>query len=264
MKRIGAVLALAVAATLVTVAPAQAAPVSPVKALKKQLSPGHGVRISETSHTSSGKTKLTAITTGVLEFGKSRVIASDLKTRYKGMAVGAGFSPARTISVGGYTYAQGGVFSESLPEGKTWTRYSGAPITSFNQLIDIFDAKVLKVVLAKAKVVKGDYRGVITAKELLKLHGQKISGKEGQIKIKYVLDTDARGLVSRVTTGYTMSFGVLGSVKSLVETRFTGWGARIKVKAPPKSQWLDVKDLGEDTEVPKDIPDNSINSLGRH
>jgi len=263
MKRIGAVLALAVAATLVTVAPAQAAPVSPVKALKKQLSPGHGVRISETSHTSSGKSKVTAVTTGVLEFGKSRVIASELKTRYKG-AAGAGFSPARTISVGGYTYARGGVFSESLPEGKKWTRYTGAPITSSNQLIDIFDAKVLKVVLAKAKVVKGDYQGVITAKELLKLHGQKVSGEVGRIKIKYVLDTDAKGLVSRVTTGYTVNFGVLGSVKSLIETRFTGWGARIKVKAPPKSQWIDVKDLGEDTEVPKDIPDNSINSLGRH
>jgi hypothetical protein len=81
MQRIIAGLALG-ASTLVTVAPAQAAPISPAKALEKQLSPGHGVRISVTDRDLS-KPSVIVRSAGTMEFGKSRAIASDLTTRYQ-------------------------------------------------------------------------------------------------------------------------------------------------------------------------------------
>lgn len=273
MKRIIAGLAIATAATLVTVAPAQAAPVNPVKTLKKHFVPGHGVRISETTRNYvDGKETAVTRTTGAFAFGRSGVVASDLTTRFKApkgakdpaSSLASALRSSRTISVGGHVYAQGGVFSESLPEGKKWVRYPGDRTGSADQLIDALNPKVLALALANAKPVKGDYRGTITYKELAKLYKLKAPGRIGAITIKYLLDTDAKGQVARVVSEWTLDFGLLGTSRSVTETRYTGWGSKVTIKAPAKSQWVDVADLlAEDAELPKDIPDNAVGSLGQ-
>ncbi|MGW0478462.1 hypothetical protein [Nonomuraea sp. NPDC003214] len=270
MKRIIAGLAVAAMSTLVTAAPAQAAPVNPVKALQKQLKPGHGVRVSETNRTfTDGKESRSGKTTGVLEFGKSGVVASDLTTRVK-IPKGAsaemaemlrGISNSRAISVGGDTYMQGGLFSEELPEGKKWVRYEGVQTAGTEQVIDVFDAKLLKALVAKAKVVKGDYAGSLTAKELGKLTGARITGNVGKIKISYLLDVDSKGLIKRVVSDYTLDFGLLGKTRAVTESRYTGWGGKVKVVAPPESQWVDLHDLGKDTELPSELPGKGLHSL---
>jgi hypothetical protein len=267
MKRIIAGLALASAAALVTAAPAQAAPVDPVKALKKQYVTGHGVRFSETARTEmDGKSSGTSTSTGVFAFGKSGIVASDLRNRAKGKNadIFASLMPTRQITVGKYSYAQGGIYSEDLPEGKRWVRYpNGGVSTSYNQVLDIFDAKVLKALVSHAKSFKGGtYRGYLTVKELGALSGQKTEGKLAKIKINYVLAVNSKGLVTKVISDWTLDFGVLGKSRSTTETRYSDWGAKITVKAPPADQVIDATELGPDTEVPKDIPDGSLSSLG--
>ncbi|MEQ4715117.1 hypothetical protein [Nonomuraea sp. B19D2] len=268
MKRILAGLALTTAAALVTATPAaQAAPVDPVKALKKQFVPGHGVRISEkTRLTVNGKSSgATTRTSGTFEFGKTGVVASDVKNHATGSdkSLAALFTPPRTITVGGYSYLQGGAFSEDLPEGKTWVRYPGqASGGTYNQVIDIFDPKVLKAIVSHAKSFKGGtYKGALTYKELAKVYGGKLSGPLGKIKIEYALKVNSKGLATQLTSGWTMDLGVLGKTRSVTETRYTGWGSRVKIKAPDKDLWIDVADLSEDSQIPQEIPDNALNSL---
>lgn len=264
MKRILAGLALASAATLVTATPAQAAPADPVKALKKQYAAGKGVRISESAVTkvSGTKTDGTVTTNGTLAFGKSGIVASDLRIGGKGASL-LSAAPPRSITVGKYTYAQGGLFSQQLPDGKKWVRYpnTGIPRTG-NQPLDIFRPKVLKELVSEAKSVKGgSYRGAITFGRLAKLYGEKVDKRLGKVAISYVLDVNSKGLVSRLRSQYAFDFGLLGKTTSTVNTRYTGWGSKVTVKAPPADQVIDYSELGEDSGVPQEIPDSSLDAL---
>ncbi|MFI6918449.1 hypothetical protein ACIBIZ_00750 [Nonomuraea spiralis] len=268
MKRIIAGLALASAAALVTAAPAQAAPVDPAKALKKQYVAGHGVRFAETSRTSvDGKSTGTAKSSGVLEFGKSGIVASDVRNRTAGKNADmfASLMPTRMITVGKHVYAQGGIYSDGLPEGKKWVRYpdTGVRMSNSSQLLDVFEPKVLKILVSHAKSTKGGvYRGSVTVKELGKIYDQPVDKKVAKIKVSYLLALNSAGLVTRVVSDWTLDFGVLGESRSTTETRFTGWGAKVKVKAPPADDVIDVADLTDGSAIPQDIPDGSLNSLG--
>ncbi|TXK35925.1 hypothetical protein [Nonomuraea sp. C10] len=271
MRRVIAGLALATAATLATVAPAQAATADPVKTLKKQFKPGHGVRVSETVRSfRDGKAAGVTLTTGKLAFGKSGVVGADVSHRVKSPK-GQRATPlpsllgTRVISIGGHTYMQGGMFADELPEGKKWIRYEDVVAYQSNQTVDIFNPKVLKGLVAKAENVKGDYKGTITLKELARFQGVKLSGTMSKIKVKYLLDTNGKGLITRVVSDMTLDYGIMGSSRAITESRYTGWGAKVKITAPPKSQWIDSADLIAglpDTEVPSEIPDNAISSLG--
>jgi hypothetical protein len=262
MKRILAGLALACAATLVTAAPAQAAPVDPVKAMKKQYVAGHGVRISETSVTKlGGKVMGSEKTTGKIAFDKSGVAAVDLSTKGKSTT---SFNPDRMISVGRHTYVQGGVFDQELPEGKTWVRYAGAPSgTTMNQILDVFEPKVLKALVSKAKSVKGGtYKGAMTYKEIGKIYGENVTGTMSKIKVNYALSLNSKGLVTRVVTTWGLDFGVLGKTTGITDTQFSSWGAATKIKAPAADLWVDVEDLGEDSKVPDEIPQERLHHVG--
>ncbi len=269
MKRIIAGLALG-ASTLVTVAPAQAAPINPVESVKKQLSPGHGVRISMTSRSfTDGKPNVVTRVTGSLAFGRSGVVASDLSLRYtsgKGAKKSdkdfiASLHSSRTIAIGEQAYTQGGIHFTNLPEGKRWVRSSARHVSDLSPLIDVFDAELLKKLVADAKQVNGDYRGTITIKDLARSRGQKVDDRAGKVKVGYLLDIDSKGLVSRTVSDYTVNYGVLGSSRNHTETRFTGWGAKVKIKAPPESQWIDAKDLAD---APQDPANNPIDLLGQN
>lgn len=265
MKRILTGLALAAAATLVTATPAHAAPVNPAKALQKQFVKGHGVRISEKSRMSvDGKSLGTSTTTGRLEFGKSGIVASDIRTSSpKGSLSSLFAAPPRIISIDGHSYVQGGLYSEDLPDGKKWVRYNGQPSGStYNQLIDIFEPKVLKLVLSHAKSSKsGLYKGSVTYKDLAKAYGSRLDGSFAKIKIDYALKTNSKGLITSLTSSWGLDFGILGNSRSTTETRYVGWGSKVSIKAPSKSVWIDVKDLGEDSDVPQEIPGNALKEI---
>lgn len=268
MKRIIAGLALG-ASTLVTVAPAQAAPISPVEALEKQLSPGHGVRFSMSSR---ALTKPGAIRreSGTLEFGKSGIIASGQSARFhrgKGMKKSAwdkyaSLTPEREILHGGYLYRRGGDLDARLPQDKKWIRYGPGYSSGGTQLMNIFRVKHLKRFVADAKYVKGAYRGSTTFKEVMALDGREIDGDVGTTTtIDYLLDTDSKGLVRRLVSKITIRVGVGRPDVILTETRFTDWGTKVKIKAPPESEWIGDKDLAD---TPQDPANNSIDLLGQN
>ncbi|MFC4010645.1 hypothetical protein ACFOY2_25685 [Nonomuraea purpurea] len=269
MKRILAGLALTTAAALVTAAPAQAAPaqaapVNPVKALKKQFVSGHGVKISETSSMSSnGKSLGTSKSSAIIEFGKSGVVASDVRSKASSKSMESLLSPQRAITVGGYSYVQGGLYTEDLPEGKKWVRYRGtASGATYNQVIDITRPKVLQTLISRAKGAKGGvYKGSLTYSDLAKAYGQKLTGTLGKIKIDYALAVNSKGLVTTLKSDWGLDFGVLGKAQSSTTTRFSGWGAKVKIKAPAKSLWADVDSVPEDSEIPQELPNSALDSL---
>lgn len=268
MKRIIAGLALG-ASTLVTVAPAQAAPINPVKALEKQLSPGHGVRFSMSTRT---LTKPSAIfrASGTLEFGKSGIIATDQSTRFhraKGMKQSAwdeyaSLTPKRELGHGGYLYSRGGDLDARLPKNKKWIRYGPGYSASGPEVVDIFRVKQLKGLVADAKYVEGAYRGSTTWTELRELNGEEgIDGDVGKTTIDYLLDTDSKGLVHRLVSKWTIRVGGGRPDVILTETRFTDWGTKVAIKAPPESEWIDAKDLPD---TPQESTNNSIDLLGQN
>ncbi|SDH86621.1 hypothetical protein [Nonomuraea jiangxiensis] len=268
MKRILAGVALAASAALLTAVPAQAASADPVKALRKQFVAGHGVRISETARSLlGGKPNGTTTTTGVYGFGKTGVVAADVRTRVVGGESDKLPAPPRVITVGDSTYAEGGLFSEKLPEGKKWVRYAmaGDP-RSGSQPLDVFDPEVLKALVSQAKSSKGGtYRGSIAFGALGRIYGEKVHKELSKVSIGYTLDLNSKGLVTRVRSEYSLDFGLLGKTTSVVDTRFTGWGSKVTIKAPAADTVIDLEEIddsGTDAEVLQEIPGNSLNSLG--
>jgi hypothetical protein len=268
MKRIIAGLALG-ASTLVTVAPAQAAPINPVKALEKQLSPGHGVRFFTSTRNVTNPSAISR-TSGTLEFGKSGIIAADRSTRFhraKGMKQSAwdeyaSLTPKRELVHGGYLYGRGGDVDAYLPTDKKWIRYRLGYGARSPQEVDTFRVKQLKRLVADAKYVKGAYRGSTTWTELRELNGEEgIDGDVGKTRIDYLLDTDSKGLVRRLVSKWTIRVGGGRPDVFLTETRFTGWGAKVAIKAPPESEWIDAKNIAD---TPQDPADNSIDLLGQN
>ncbi|GAA3129121.1 hypothetical protein [Nonomuraea salmonea] len=107
----------------------------------------------------------------------------------------------------------------------------------------------------------GSYRGTVTFGRLGRLYGEKVDKRLGKVAISYVLDVNSKGLVTRVRSEYRLDFGILGKTTSTVNTRYTGWGSKVTIKAPPADEVLDVSELGTESDVPQSIPDGSLNSL---
>ncbi|MEU6777873.1 hypothetical protein ABZ912_01630 [Nonomuraea angiospora] len=222
MKR---VLAAAVAATaLVTAAPAQAATPDPVKALKSKFLPGHGVKVSELMRMVSKGKKPDAIRmTGAFEFGKSGVIASDVTLRF--VEHSKKFT-LRAVTVGKQMYFQSDEFKE-LPEGKTWVRMGKASRADVSyHPIDLFRPAQLKGLLSHAKSSTGGlYRGTLTTKQASKLTGLYYGPG-----VDYRLSVGSAGLPSRFFTSQKNPSASLETV----DTRYSGWGHKVTIKAPPE------------------------------
>ncbi|WP_432929888.1 hypothetical protein ACQPZZ_06675 [Microbispora sp. CA-135349] len=289
MKR--AFMALACAATAALVAPAvaapaqahttgsQARPLDPVAALRKQFVPGHGVRFTSSATIDfGGMTTVRSTAKGALAFGRSGIAASDVSQKIDYGALledkdlkGAD-KPTRTITIGRTAYTNGGVFSSLFPEGKKWLRSSGdarvGALRGTGEFVDPLDWRTLKTVLATTKaksaggVVNGAkttlYRGTITLKRLAEIEPRLkdgFSASEAKSVVGWKMWIGADQLVRKVQTSLTMK---LRFKKTTIEvdatnvTSLVGWGSRVTVKAPPKSQVARLSDLLGD--VP-DMPD---------
>ncbi|GAA3243514.1 hypothetical protein [Nonomuraea helvata] len=247
MKR---VLAAAVAAAaLVTASPAQAA-VDPVKALKKQFVAGHGVTISEVSRTQQEGKKLEYLRmTGTFAFGESGVVASDITLR--GALKPSSEAALRFLIIGKKVYAQSAGFKRELPEGKSWLLLDDASNASATtQPIDIFRSGKLKSLLSHAKSAKGGlYRG--------SFHGD----RERQA-FDYRLSVSSTGLPSRFHTSSKSDYGTLGWYRETTDSRYTAWGHKVTIEAPPEDQVIDIKDaeaaLDEVLEEIQVIPNEAL------
>ncbi|WP_219462526.1 hypothetical protein [Nonomuraea rhizosphaerae] len=264
MKRIITGLALATAATLVAAAPAQAAPrTDPLTAVKKQFVAGKGVRFSERSNLGNGKVNVVFVRrTGAYQFSGSGVAASDATSKFNPAILAVAEeseedsevvkvlkTPERIVSVRGTTYASGGLFSQLLPEGKTWYKLGRIPFSGYTgiygQPLNITEPATLRALLKGAKPVSGGYAGKITVGSLRKispsLRGNMMLGlpskKTAKVALSWKLTVNAKGLPTRLVTKYPLDAIEPGLKATIsVDTRFTGWGTRVSIAAPPADQ----------------------------
>ncbi len=282
MRRILAALACAGTAALpapalATPAQAQARATDPVSALKKQFKTHRGVHMTSVLKFGGGGEAAKSRANGDVQFGASGVTASDITSKidFGGLAgdddeLQGLNDPTRTITVKKTAYVSGGVFDSFLPEGKTWIRLPGAtlsPTITAGQYVNTLDPRTLKAVLATTKA-KGDggtidgtkttvYRGSITLGRLFasspELKKELAAGKAGQTMINWKLWIGADNLVRRVTSSAHEKFKVGKSSVDMVmttDTKFTGWGSKIIITAPPADEVADAMELGKLPEMP--------------
>ncbi|MFD8528194.1 hypothetical protein ACFV0L_12360 [Streptosporangium canum] len=263
-------------------ASAQPAQADPVSALKSRFKIHRGVRLAENAKIIGEGKKQRAIFNrrgGVLEFGTSGVVASDVTDEFtlpgadkelKGL-----FGPSRTITVKGTTYTSGGFYADSMPEGKKWLRAKGGTVAPGNpaqQILNPLEPATLKAALAHTATRRPGgtwdgartvvHSGTITLGELYKvsptvraLLGGKPSAASAALPVSWKLYLGPDQLVRRAVSSWTQSLRGLTSLDMtyLNDSRYSGWGVKSAIKAPPASQVADFDDLvlgEEQTEDP--------------
>ncbi|MEV4173572.1 hypothetical protein [Nonomuraea sp. NPDC049709] len=262
-RLVAATVPVVLAAALTGGAQAHAASADPVKSLRKQFAEGRGVLVSETSRVKVPKPEDALVTatrtTGRIGFGNSGAVSHDLRTRYKfdreqvSEEVKNELEQLRQeVKVGRYTYVRGFDWGP-MPAGKTWIRFGksaswGLDGQRGSQVVDVLDPAILRTLVAKATVRKpGEYRGVLTANDLSK---EKV-GFPGFAKVSFRLFVNRDQLPVRLITEYAYKYrGVDQDGKKVEETfhpvtdtRYTGWGTKVKIVPPPAAEVVDFGDL---------------------
>lgn len=285
MKRYIAGLACAATAVLgvpALASTAHAQATDPVTALKSQFKHGRGVTYTDTTKIrgTHGNAVL-AQRKGVLQFGASGIRASDqtAKLRIKASDVAAisedlseeeakviaGLAkPERVIRIGDTSYISGGIFGQFLPEDKTWLKLPGmlGSDGQVGQLVNPAEPATLKVLLARATVKRPTaYSGKITFGELFKISPwfrasvfAPPSAKQSKTVVQWKLVLGSDRLARSLSTTYPGSTLGMDGQTVTVETRYTGWGSKVTVKAPPAEQVAKPNELEEGIETDAPIP----------
>lgn len=283
MKRIITGLALASAAALITATPAHAAPKNPVVAVKKQFVAGHGVKfVDRATITAGGIRDVVVRRTGTYEFGKSGVKASDITGKFAFKASDFGedadsemakalTTPERVIKVGKSTYLSGGLWNTMLPEGSTWLKVPGTTLGGvtdvYGQPLNITEPATLKTLLKGAKPASGGYAGKITVRDLRDVSTSfraaqwlnKPTAKTLKSVISWRITLDAKGLPTRLVSTFPGTALAADAPKGLtlsIDTRFTGWGSKVSIKAP------NTDEVTTNLEDGQKIPDSLTLPLG--
>lgn len=287
MKRTLTGVALATAAALVAATPAllaapaqAAAPKNPVTAVKKQLVPGKGVKFSERISVTDGtRSEVFIRRTGTFQFSRSGVAASDITGKFAlnmsdlgdepSEELKALATPERTIRIGTTSYLSGGMWTTVLPEGETWFKAPHGPtggITGvFGQPVNVAEQATLKTLLKTAKPVSGGYAGTITVRDLRKVSpwyrataiDTRPTAKALKSVISWKLTLDAAGLPVRLVATFPQA-AITGSGSKKdgvrVDTRFTGWGGAVSIKAPTAEDVSSEFENGKDDISSLDLP----------
>jgi hypothetical protein len=267
MRRLLAGVTLAATALLITPALTTAAhaqarrSADPMTALKRQLRAGHGVKFTQTTKLVSKadglKGGIVGHASGVLQFDKSGIMASDIKTRSdrkkkdplaSPSTADAYFGPERTIWVRGTAYISGAGVDGGLDPGKVWYRKPKGPVggvgLTFEQLVSPAEPAVLKDLLAhtsakrRGGTVGGTkttlYTGTTTFGRLYKVSPwfRVAFGKPRptatKIKVAWKLYVGSDGLTRRVVTSYHPT----KETSYVTDTRYSKWGMKVSIKAP--------------------------------
>ncbi|MEN3535496.1 hypothetical protein AAH991_10330 [Microbispora sp. ZYX-F-249] len=271
--------AVAAPAQAQTSAQAPTPAADPVAALRKQFVAGHGVRYVSTSTMSVlGIPAIKVTSNGGYAFGRSGIAAADStqKVKYSDLLkdededLKGAEDPVRTVVIGRTAYYSGGIYADLLPEGKTWLRVPGVrldPTLSGGGYFNAADWRSLKTVLAttKAKGPGGSvngakttlYRGTITLGQLMKVSPGLKYGLAGlgtnpsKTVVSWKLWVGSDQLVRRVSATADLKAKTEGKSVTFTlsdVTTFAGWGKKVTVKAPPRSQVANLSDL--DSELP--------------
>jgi hypothetical protein len=257
VKRWIALATAALVAVPMVAGPVEAAAVDPVRAVKQEVRPGHGVRISEATRLGIGKTEARFYTRATMEFGQTYPIAAassqDFVTDVP-RAEGDLSSRAREgFVVDGVAYISGELFD--LPPGKSWVSLAmpGFSANVSSQTIDVFKPAVLGAVLKGAtrdRVAGGFlFRGAVSYARLLKASKSTYSARfrgmtarELKGEISWRLWTDGRGLPRRLIAPETQKIGK-AMLASRIDTRYTDWGVPVSIMPPSADLVVPLEDL---------------------
>ncbi|UBU14460.1 hypothetical protein [Nonomuraea gerenzanensis] len=253
-------LAAAVAAAIVAgAAPAHAAAPDPVRAVRQQFVPGHGVKFSEALVLEDkDKKKTTYIrVTGTYAFGRSGVVASEV-TYWENLSE----KKPTTLhyrTVGQDLYVR----SETLPQGKSWVRMSGSAeeIRTELQPVDVLRLPQLKGLLSHVTSVRdGVHRGAVTREQANKLVRGRTLADYG-----FRLSTDSTGLPVRFRTEDKP--GARGS-SVYTESRYSGWGQAVTITHPPEDEVEDFDKVleslyAETLQERLEVTDDAVAALRR-
>ncbi|GAA2322989.1 hypothetical protein GCM10010149_90240 [Nonomuraea roseoviolacea subsp. roseoviolacea] len=233
MKKTITTVAACAAALSLAAAPAHAAPRDPVSALKAELVPGHGVRFTEKVTWSDGTDEEELQDRqGVFQFDRKGVAAFDIKVHWNDEDYGR----QRAIGIGRTTYHNGGVMPRVLPEGKTWYKVNRYGLNdSYGQVINPAEPTTLAALIKHGKATNSSITGTITFKELKQVSpwwaGAKADKSFDGTKVSYTLTLTREGLASSLRSSYTATENGRSATIG-VDTRYSGWGAKVSVKAP--------------------------------
>ncbi|MFF4418066.1 hypothetical protein ACFYY8_36540 [Streptosporangium sp. NPDC001559] len=246
---VGTVAVPAQAASVTTV---QAAPVDPVKALKAQLVPGKGVKITDSSSITVDFTvddramqvQVNTRTAGAVAFGKGNVAAVDLRVRTSSRQKGSN-PPYRVIAEGKNAYVTNTGIARALPSGRSWiqSKASGRENAVLN--VGATPAELRFMLDNASEVATGEYQG--TAK-LTDFRHDKSAG-EGDVE--FHLYFDEHNLLTRTvvdTTAYPDSgSSAYDQMAFHTDTRYSGWGTKVKIAAPVAGKVVSEKKLDAKT-----------------
>ncbi|MEV0235260.1 hypothetical protein [Nonomuraea sp. NPDC050786] len=247
-----AVCAMALPAQAASAASVQAAPVDPVKAMKAQLVTGKGVKITESSGITLDFTaddramqvQVSTQTVGTLAFDKGNVAAADLHVRMSSRQK-APNPPYRVIAEGRNAYVTNAGIAKALPSGRSWiqSKASGRG----NAVLDIgVTPAELKFMLDNAsEVATGQYQGTA------KLADFRHDKSAGEGNVEFHLYFNAQNLLTRTvvdTTAYPDDDSTAyDQMVFHTDTRYSGWGAKVKIAAPPAGKVISEKKLNAKT-----------------
>ncbi|MFB9678075.1 hypothetical protein [Streptosporangium vulgare] len=277
---VGAATAVVALPASSAIAPAQAATVSfavvdPVNALKQQFRAGRGVRLTETVRLDWKKNTTTVRRKGTLQFGPSGVVAADVVRRATSSRPVGKDIPVyvqHMINVDGKHYHCDVIPADThLPAGKSWVRASvDRPLQKWgtvfgDQEINVFEPATLALLLRASTHRLPDqggtqYRGTITPAELRTASRSfrettsfGLDGKEKPGKITWRLWVNNKGLVTRLVTRDAFT-DLIDDYAS--DTRYTDWGSKVTVTAPPADQVIDEDDV--DYSTTRQTPPNAV------
>lgn len=247
-----AVCAVAVPAQAASVTSVQAAPVDLAKALKAQLVPGKGVKITEsssitldfTANDQAMQVKVSTSTVGTLAFGKGNVAAADLRVRMSSRQKGAN-PPYRVIAEGRNAYVTNAGIAKALPSGRSWiqSKASGRENTVLD--MGVTPAELQFMLDNASEVATGEYQGTATLADF------RHNKSAGEGNVEFHLYFDAHNLLTRAvvdTTAYPD--GDTAAYDQMVfhtDTRYSGWGAKVKIAAPAAGKVISEKQLNAKT-----------------
>ncbi|MEU4536329.1 hypothetical protein AB0G15_15835 [Streptosporangium sp. NPDC023825] len=181
----------------------------------------------------------------------------DLDRLFAGMA-----EPERVVRVKKKAYIWGGAFGQFLPADRPWLAYPKDTFGltgSLGQFVNPAEPATLKALLARATVKRPTaYSGKITFGELNKVSPwfrarQEIplSKQQAKLTVSWRLFLNADRLPVRLTTS---SLDFTDGPTTTIDTRYSGWGSKVTIEAPPADQISTVKELNErfaaDTPIP--------------
>ena len=246
-----AVCAVAVPAQAESVASVQAAPVDPLKALKAQLVPGKGVKITElssitldfTSNDQAMQVQVNTRTVGTLAFAKGNVATADLRVRMSSRQKGPN-PPYRIIAEGRNAYVTNAGIAKALPSVVPGSSRRPVGPKTLSSTSASLQRNCSSCWTRHQKVAPAN----MSTPHSLTSGTTSPPGKATSSSACTSMNTTCSPAQSIDTTTYPDDDSTAYDQMAFhTDTKYSGWGAKVKIAAPAASKVISEKKLNAKT-----------------